>query len=183
MPDPVPGCAQRRRRGRCRPRAILALGALGLVLLGLAVRGRPAPLIVYNATASAPVGFYRVRPPVLLRHGDLVLAHAPDSVRHLAAERGYLPATVPLVKRIAALEGDTVCVINHAVTIDGRHAANQLVADRLGRPLPAWAGCRTLQLGDVFLLMEGVPDSFDGRYFGPISTRAIIGKLVPLWVR
>jgi type IV secretory pathway protease TraF len=38
-----------------------------------------------------------------------------------------------------------------------------------------------LQAGEVFLLMEGVPDSFDGRYFGPVTTAAIVGRLVPLW--
>jgi type IV secretory pathway protease TraF len=30
--------------------------------------------------------------------------------------------------------------------------------------------------------MEGVADSFDGRYFGPVTTAAIVGRLVPLWV-
>jgi type IV secretory pathway protease TraF len=34
---------------------------------------------------------------------------------------------------------------------------------------------------ELFLLMEGVPGSFDGRYFGPVNRSAIIGRLVPLW--
>lgn len=172
-----------RRRGRFRPRAILALGVLGLGLIGLATFGRPAPLIVYNASASAPIGFYRVLSARPIRRGDLVLARTPDSVRRLAAERDYLPATVPLVKRVVALDGDTVCAVSHAVTIDGRHVADQLVADRLGRPLSAWTGCRTLGPDDIFLLMQGVPDSFDSRYFGPVPTSAIIGGLMPLWLR
>jgi conjugative transfer signal peptidase TraF len=183
MLDPRPGTIRRRRRVRPRPRAILALGALGLGLIGLAALGRPAPLIIYNASASAPLGFYRVLPANPIRRSDLVLARMPDSVRRLAAERGYLPANVPLVKRIAALSGDTVCALDRAITIDGRHVADQLAVDRLGRPLPAWAGCRTLGPGEVFLLMAGVPDSFDGRYFGPVPASAIIGKLVPLWAR
>lgn len=115
--------------------------------------------------------------------GAVASARTPDSVRRLAAERHYLPADVPLVKRVAALDGDTVCAADHAVTIDGRHVADQLPADRLGRPLPAWNGCRTLGPADIFLLMEGVPDSFDGRYFGPVPANAVIGKLVPLWLR
>ena len=171
------------RRGRARPRTILALGILGLGLLGLAALSRPAPLIIYNASASAPIGFYRVLPVGVLRRGDLVLARTPESVRRLAAERGYIPATVPLVKRVAAVAGDTVCAINHAVSIDGRHVADQLTADPLGRPLPDWSGCRTLRSGQIFLLMQGVPDSFDGRYFGPVPVSAVIGRLVPLWLR
>lgn len=175
-------CSRRRRRGRARPRTILALGMLGLGLLGLAALGRPAPLVIYNASASAPIGFYRVLPVGVIRRGDLVLARTPDSVRNLAAERGYIPATVPLVKRVAAVAGDTVCAADHAVSIDGRHVADQLAADRLGRPLPAWTGCRTLRTGELFLL-NNVPDSFDGRYFGPVPASTVIGKLVPLWLR
>jgi conjugative transfer signal peptidase TraF len=183
MRDRTFPCGRRRRRGRVRPRAILALGTLGLGLLGLAALGRPAPLIIYNASASAPIGFYRVLPVGVIRRGDLVLVRTPDSVRGLAAARSYIPATVPLVKRVAAVAGDTVCAADHAVSIDGRHVADQLSADGLGRPLPAWTGCRTLRAGEIFLLMEGVTDSFDGRYFGPIPASAVIGKLVPLWLR
>ena len=172
----------RRRRGH-RPRAILALGLLGLGAIGLPLLGRPAPLLFYNASASAPIGLYRVLPADPIRRGDLVLARTPPSARRLAAERGYLPETVPLVKRVAAMAGDAVCVRDHAVSIDGRHVADQLAADAEGRPLPAWAGCRALEPDEIFLLMAEVPDSFDGRYFGPVPASAIIGKLVPLWLR
>ena len=171
----------RRRRGH-GPRTILALGLLGLGAIGLPLVGRPAPLRIYNASASAPLGLYRVLPADPIRRGDLVLAHTPFSVRSLAAERGYLPETVPLVKRVAALAGDSVCVRDRAVSIDGRHVADQLATDSEGRPLPAWTGCRTLAADEIFLLMADVPDSFDGRYFGTVPTSAIIGKLVPLWL-
>lgn len=183
MPEHSPRHPARHRRGYPRRRSILALAALGSGLLGFATFGRPAPLVIYNASASAPIGFYYVLPPQPIRRGDLVLAHTPESVRQLAAARHYLPADVPLVKRVAAVAGDTVCAANRAVTIDGQHVAEQLAVDRLGRPLPDWSGCRTLRPGQIFLLMEGVPDSFDGRYFGPIPVRAVIGRLVPLWRR
>lgn len=164
-----------------RPGSVLALGALGLGLLGVTAVARPVPLIIENASASAPLGFYRVLPARPIRRGDLVLAWAPPAARRLAARRFYLPATVPLVKRVAALAGDTVCADGAAVRINGWQVATRLPADREGRPLPAWSGCRTLGPDQVFLLMAAVPDSFDGRYFGPIGTRAVIGRLVPLW--
>lgn len=172
----------RRRRGH-RPRAILALGLLGLGAVGLPLLGRPAPLVIYNASASAPIGLYRVLPAGPIRRGDLVLVRTPVSVRRFAAERGYLPESVPLVKRAAAVVGDTVCVLDHVVSIDGRHVADQLAADAEGRSLPAWTGCRKLGADEIFLLMAEVPDSFDGRYFGPLPASAIIGRLVPLWLR
>jgi conjugative transfer signal peptidase TraF len=173
--------AGRHRRGRRRPRAVLALALLGLGLIGLAALARPTPWLVWNASASAPIGFYRVLSGNAVR-GDLVLVRTPESVRQLAAERGYLPATVPLVKRITAVGGDIVCAADDAISVNGRVVAERLARDRLGRPLPAWTGCQTLEPDDVFLLMEDVTGSFDGRYFGPVHRAAIIGRLAPLWV-
>jgi type IV secretory pathway protease TraF len=59
--------------------------------------------------------------------------------------------------------------------------AETLLIDRAGRPIPAWRGCPTLARDEVILLMADVPASFDGRYFGPTPSAAIIGRLVPLW--
>lgn len=157
-----------------------ALAALGLAALSL---GPSVPSFVWNASASAPLGLYLVEQTTALGKGDLVLAWAPKSARQMAAERGYLPESVPLTKRIVAVSGDTVCGNHNLVLINGRIAAIQLVADPQGRPLPPWTGCRVLAADDVFLLMPEVWDSFDGRYFGPISRSAILGKLVPLWTR
>lgn len=161
--------AKRRQRGRRHPRAVLA------------TLGRPAPRLVWNVSASAPIGLYRVLPGKPVR-GDLVLVQAPGSLRQLAADRGYLPSNVPLVKRIVAAGDDVVCAAGDAISINGRVVAERLARDRLGRPLPSWSGCHLLDGGEAFPLMEGIADSFDGRYFGPIPTSAIIGRLVPLWV-
>src|SRR3546814_9884001 len=98
---------KRPRHGRRRPRAVLTLTMFGLGLIGLAALARPAPWLVWTASASAPIGLYRVFPgnPA---SGDLGLVRPPDSARQLAADRGYLPLDVPLVKRVAALAGDTI---------------------------------------------------------------------------
>ena len=157
--------------------------ATGVVLAALSsgAVNRPVPLIVWNASASAPLGFYAVHPATTLRRHDIVLAWPPKWAADLAARRGYLPLGVPLVKRIAALSGDRVCERKHGLLINGRIVARGLAADREGRVLPHWRGCLRLKPGEVFLLMAQVPDSFDGRYFGPIRRFAVIGKLRPLW--
>lgn len=160
-----------------------ALAALGLAAFAGATFRPPVPLLVWNASASAPIGLYRVHLTTVLRRGDLVLARPPESARRFAAERGYLPETVPLTKRVAAVAGDRVCASRRLILINGDVVATLLAADRQGRPLPGWTGCRDLAADEVFLLMAEVPQSFDGRYFGPIRTSAIIGKLVPLWTR
>ena len=137
--------------------------------------------LVYNATASVPLGWYAIGEPRDLRPGDLVLVRPPLRVEPLLVARGYLAAGVPLVKQIGAAPGSTVCRRENRVTIDATPAAVARDADALGRPLPRWSGCRRLGAGDVFLLNSGSPGSFDGRYFGPTSARDIVGSARPLW--
>ena len=166
------------RQCRVPPLAASVLAVLGL---GLPMLTEPVPRLVYNASASAPLGLYRLVAVDRIDRGDLVLAHLPSAAARLAADRGYLPLSVPVVKRVAALAGDLVCADSGIVVINGRIVAETLLIDRDGRPLPAWHGCRTLAQGEVFLLMADVAASFDGRYFGPIPSAAIIGRLVSLW--
>jgi conjugative transfer signal peptidase TraF len=170
--------SRRRRKGPC---AIPILTLFGLGLIGLDAFDRHAPLLVWNASASAPIGLYRVLSGAAIR-GDLVLVHTPDSIRQLAHERRYLPANVPLIKRIAGVKGDSICAAGDMVFINDRHVADRLMNDGLGRPLPRWSGCHPLDADEVFLLMADVSDSFDSRYFGPVPATAIIGRLAPLWV-
>lgn len=139
--------------------------------------------IVWNTSASAPVGLYRVRRDRMPQYGDLVLVVPTPRVAEFAAQRGYLARNVPLVKRIAATAGDTVCAMGPDIFIDGRRVAERLSADNKGRMLPAWSGCKSLGRGETFLLMEDVRGSFDGRYFGLVNTSQIIGRLDPIWIR
>jgi conjugative transfer signal peptidase TraF len=169
-----PHCLRRQAR-------VLAFASLALFGLGVAEALDPAPCLVWNASASAPLGLYWVTRDLPPERGDLVLAWPPAEASALAAARGYLSAKVPLVKLIAATASDVVCASSGIVVINDRVVAEILPIDRAGHPLPAWNGCRTLRAGEVFLLMEGVPASFDGRYFGPVATEAIVGRLVPLW--
>ena len=170
-----------RLRRRPRARSIIASAMIGISALGLSEFAPPGPLLVWNASASAPLGFYWISRDQAVSRGDLVLAALPEAARRLAAERDYLPAGVPVVKRVVAFAGDVVCADSGIVVINDRVAAQTLPMDRRDRPLPAWSGCRALDDSEVFLLMEDVRDSFDSRYFGPIEATAIIGRLVPLW--
>ena len=123
----------------------LPLSALiGLVVIGCALEfvWKPKPLLVWNATASAPIGLYR-RSFSNVERAAWVLINPPDRARILAAQRGYLPQNVPMVKRIAALSRDTVFRTNSIVTINGIVRAIALSRDSKGRALPVWQGLRT----------------------------------------
>ncbi|MCR4265847.1 S26 family signal peptidase [Nitratireductor sp. ZSWI3] len=168
------------RLSRARVLKTIAVASIGLGLIGFTAFADPSPRLVWNASASAPVGLYRVGRDAPAR-GDLMLARAPESVAALAARRGYLPRSVPLVKRIAAQPGEHVCAFNEVIIIGGEIVARRLEKDHRGRPLPWWNACRRLSEREVFLLNGDAPGSFDSRYFGPVPVENVIGRLVPLW--
>ena len=168
--------------GGVLPRVWVVAPALAVAGAGASLAAPPRPRLVWNASASAPPGLYLVRSPSAVRRGDMVVAWTPRSARRLAARRHYLPANVPLVKRIAALAGDHVCAEGALVSVNGRVAALRRAADARGRPMPGWSGCRVLAPGDYLLLMES-PDSFDGRYFGITRSRDLVGRARLLWAR
>ena len=178
-------------RLRVRARLVLAgLSACGLAALAWASFVHPIPSLIYNPSDSVPVGWYRVdplghgtgSPPRPLSVGSIVLVSLPAEAAALAAQRGYLPARVPLLKRVGAVAPQHVCVVDALVWIDSVPVAAVLPTDRLGRPLPSWLQCRQLRPGELFLLSSTNPASFDSRYFGPVSASALIGVAHPVWL-
>ncbi|WP_245442645.1 S26 family signal peptidase [Mesorhizobium hawassense] len=165
---------------RVRARKTLAAASIGLVLIFITAVAKPAPILIWNASASAPVGLYGLGLGAA-RTGDFVLVRMPNMVGQLADQRGYLPRSVPLVKRVAALPGEHVCAFNDAIIIGGKIAARRLKTDSKGRPLSWWNECRPLASDEVFLIGGDAPGSFDSRYFGPVPAANIVGRLVPLW--
>ena len=185
-PGTTPGVAPE-PRSRLRARIVLAaLSACGLAALAWASFVRPAAHVVYNPSDSVPVGWYRIESadslPRPLSVGSIVLARLPGDVAALAAQRGYLPAHIPLLKRVGALAPQHVCIVGGVVQIDGVHAAAVLPTDRMGRLLPSWPQCRRLHPSELFLLNTTNPASFDSRYFGPIAAYAVIGVAQPIYL-
>lgn len=169
-------------RGRLRSLRTCALAVLTSAVLAASLASPPRPLLVWNASASAPEGLYLVGSARGARPGDTVVAWSPPGARRLAAERHYLPANVPLVKRIAAAGGDRVCARGPLVRVNGGVAARRRPADGSGRELPWWSGCRRLAAGEFLLLIDS-PDSFDGRYFGITHGTDLVGRARLLWAR
>ena len=139
------------------------------------------PRLLWNASASVPVGLYALRPAGELDVGDLVAVTPPAPLARFLAERHYLPLDTPLMKRVAALPGQEVCRIRRTITIDGIELGDALDRDRHGRDLPAWQGCRRVEDGAVFLMNWSVRDSLDGRYFGMLPAATIIGRATPIY--
>jgi conjugative transfer signal peptidase TraF len=147
--------------------------------IGFAIR---VPLVIYNASGSAPLGFYYVEDRLPAR-GELAVIEPPPLLELMIVSRGILPPSVPLVKQVTAVGGDEVCRSKEplgTIAINGQVVAEVLDQDREGRPLPSWDGCIRLVDGEFFLLQPH-PYSFDSRYFGPVTRCDILGVARPLW--
>lgn len=163
---------------RCRILTVTALAVIGIA----AASAVDWPLrLIWNATASAPIGFYTVEPADALDVPELVAVMPPEPLAAFMVERGYIARGIPLLKRVLGLPGQRVCRLRSTITVDGIEMGEALERDSLGRDLPVWQGCRVIGEHHLFLINWKVRDSLDGRYFGPIPADSVIGRAVPLW--
>jgi len=162
--------------------ATITIAGVAVFVVGVTSLVHPAPKLIWNASASVPIGLYVVKPASNVHVGDLVVASPLEGLAAFLETRDYLARGVPLLKHVAALPGQEVCRIGRTITVDGLIMAQALDRDHLGRVLPAWEGCRLIANDEVFLLNWQSENSLDGRYFGPLSASTIVGRAHPLWL-
>jgi len=165
-----------------RRRALyLACGSAAILAVMTASFHSFRPRLLYNPSASAPVGFYVLEDKKAFKIGERVAAYPPLWARKLGAERGYLPFDLPVIKRVWAGPGDRICAENGTLAATNQTPIQAKFADSLGREMPVWAGCRALQDGEYLLISNDVQGSFDGRYFGPVQEEQIVGRVRLVW--
>lgn len=154
---------------------MVCLAGATLAFAGLA-NSRDA--VLYNPSPSVPSGFY-LRTDRALARGTTVTVRAVDVAPSYAAARDFTDAGDRFIKRVAAAAGDEVCASGAVVSVNGASVVSREARDAAGRALPTWSGCRILG-ADEILLLGDTPDSFDGRYWGPISRRLVEGVWWPI---
>jgi conjugative transfer signal peptidase TraF len=142
---------------------------------------KPAAHYIWNASESVPIGLYRIQPTGRLFVTKLVAVEPPEPLATILADGRYLPRGIPMLKRVLALPGQTVCRDNLVITVDKIEMGHARERDSRGRPLSVWQGCHVIAAGEVFLMNWQSADSLDGRYFGVLPTTAIVGRVKPLW--
>ncbi|WFU43547.1 S26 family signal peptidase [Bradyrhizobium sp. CB82] len=158
----------------------MSLGALALVL---ATIDETPPSYIWNVSESVPLGLYRLQPAKQLTVTELVAIQTPEPLASFLDWNGYLPTGVPMLKRVLALPGQTVCRSGLTITVDSIEMGQARERDSRGRPLPSWQGCRVIDAGEIFVMNWQSVDSMDGRYFGPIPASAVIGHALPIWTK
>jgi conjugative transfer signal peptidase TraF len=169
-----------KRHGRRGPTpVILAWAVLPFGACATLAAVIPQPSVLWNGTPSEPTGLY-VLTAAAPAPGRIIAFHTPARAFPYAdARMGYLHS-VPILKEVAAGEGDVVCTRAGALSINGRWRAPVLDRDPRGKQLPQWRGCRALGKGEFFVFSDRIPNSFDSRYYGPVTRAEIVGVFQPL---
>ena len=130
--------------------------------------------------ANYPEGIQPFLPQRTLERGDIIAFNAPDG------------GNIPFVKRIVGLPGEEVDLRSKVVYIDGApldepykiHVDNHVYGDEPWTPEGLRVrdnyGPVTVPEGFYFVMGDNRDNSNDGRYWGFISDRDVIGK--PLFV-
>ncbi|HLW69065.1 MAG TPA: conjugative transfer signal peptidase TraF [Candidatus Binataceae bacterium] len=160
-----------------------AVGLIGgAIAMDVCALGGWLPLKVgycFNITPSEPVGIYELVSGGASR-GALVLIDQPhDSAA--STLRRYIPAKLPLIKRVAALPGDSVRVESDGIYVNGVPWPDSVpLHDDEGRALhPYPFGVYRVAAGKVWVLSNH-PRGLDSRYFGPVPAASVISRLEPL---
>ncbi len=138
-------------------------------ILLLSTVGGATPHYIWNASNSVPIGLYRVQPATQLTVTELVAVQPPDLLAAFLDLNGYLPVGVPMLKRVLALSGQTVCRNGLTIAVDGIDVGEAHERDARGRPLPVWHGCRVIADGDVFVMNWQSADSLDRSTVGTLD--------------
>lgn len=144
--------------------------------------------LVFNRTASIPVGVYWAEDvaPGELARGDLAcFPYAPTA---WSAERKYFPAGVLLCKPVAGLAGDIVqrtenkLLVTPAGATQTKLLGEYAQADSAGRPLPQDALSNgPIPEGKVLMIAGTYKNSLDSRYLGLIPAAQLKRRIHPLY--
>ncbi|MCG2633272.1 S26 family signal peptidase [Bradyrhizobium sp. WYCCWR 13023] len=148
-------------------------GAPAALIATLALE--PLPLFIWNESASADRSLSLATDVT-----ELVAVSRPSRLRP-SSLNGYLPVGVPMLKRVLALPGQTVCRTDLTISVDDIVMGEARDRDGRGRPLPKWQGCRVVGDGELFVMNWQSHDTLDGRYFGFLPASAVISHALPVW--
>ena len=170
-----------RLRFRRTRRPVIVPSLAGVAILATMVTNPLRPMVLFNATPSEPPGLYAAS-LAPIRVGALVAFKAPAAAFPYADRKlGYLRHTL-MLKGVAAGPGDRVCAATSRLVINNQDRGPIAATDGEGRALPRWTGCRRLGPDELFVFSARVPNSFDSRYFGPVSRTAVMGVFQPLLI-
>lgn len=108
---------------------------------------------------------YRVGPP---KRGDIVVFQPPVAVEAL----GYMDTSVPWIKRVIGLPGESVSVTGGHVLINGQPIADPYPSEAPNYEMAA----RIVPQGQLFVLGDNRNHSIDSHIWGTVGIERVIGR-------
>lgn len=164
--------------------ALIAMAALTAATLAPAALQHSG--IRFNRTASMPVGLYRIVPVV----SSVAAICLPDTVLHAALAAGLVVAPgecldgkEPILKTVyRATEDAPISFTPSGFVVGNRLLPNTApkLRSKSGEPL-THEPYGSYNAG-LWAISDYNPDSFDSRYFGPVSESSVRYYLAPLFL-
>jgi signal peptidase I len=194
-PDPYPASqasARRRSRGAVREivetliLALLIFLAVRLVVLNFKVDGNSMKpnllnnelvLVNRNAYRSFDLNALLDRIPGVDREGEWIFHpfHAPER-GDIVVFNPPRQSDEPYIKRVIAVEGETVEIRDGSVYVDGIELEEPYIAEGITECLNDPCEPVTVGEGEVYVLGDNRRNSSDSRSFGPVPIENLIGQ-------
>lgn len=143
-----------------------------------------------NATKSIPLGIYWITGEPVTKNVYVIFCPPTEESFLEARKRGYLAAGFCdgelgyMMKKVLAAKGDTVLFSESGVQVNGETLplSARMPADKFGRAMPfPTPGPHLLKEGDLLLMSDVNPKSFDSRYFGLVNRKQIKSVITPIF--
>lgn len=161
---------------KTKVKKVLVMAASTILYLCIAGYITLPHLVIYNYTASLPVGWYWLEPAASLRHGDIILCDADEDTMQLAVERQWINPNTHFLKCIYGLPGDVYEIRAHRYIVNGEDKGEIKQYDSAGRKLPLQPDGKYIVPEGYILTGTSEENSFDSRYYGPIPIKNVYNK-------
>ena len=158
--------------------SLIFIGILSITVIAIKKSGYH---ITYSVTPSMPQGFYLVMPTKKIARYDIVEFIPPLSVLEFIKEKHWVPQSGSIIKYVFAIPNDHVCIHDEAIWINGKKIGPVYKFYAENKLLPQTKICGKLTQGEYLLLSTENKRSFDGRYFGIVSSERILGRAVAIF--
>jgi conjugative transfer signal peptidase TraF len=141
-----------------------------------------------NTSSSMPLGVYRVvKKPLAV--GNLIEVCLPEPIAKMGLSRSYVMGglckggAAPVIKQLVAMQGDDINLQTKGVSINGKLLAHSQIRahDQKGRVLIIFGSHFILQTNELWLYGNHDVNSWDSRYFGPITANYVSAVLLPVF--
>jgi signal peptidase I len=149
------------------------------------------PTLKVGSSITVDLYAYRARKPQI---GDIVVFHPPRGADPLtpvcgvAGEGGGFPrpcgvptrrrSSEKFVKRVVGLPGDRISIVNGHVIRNGAREHDPYIVACAESPSCSFRKPVVMPHGDYFMLGDNRGESDDSRFWGPVRTSWILGKVI-----